>query len=339
MTAINTTNNNVIDFQSRLKKSPLTNLSKGHNETPRAISRQMALSDGIKHILGVIFSATFGTRYVNWTIEKIAYEAGKPYSTTCRLLNQIETIGFIVQSGKGISKLERYQIYCTGMCDMEDEDELAKLIDLGLKKLKRKKLKPKTENSELTLIDESKLKTENSELTLTSERTTLTSESTALTSESNTYYKELYKNSLKTCRDPDDRPPGKRQKKNKPKFDQNSVQIKMSVLLFDLIRENNPNAKQPNFQKWGFEINKLIKQNYTPEQIEYVIRWSQNDSFWYKNILSTAKLRIQFDRLVLEIKPNKRKPTSQLTIEEKNHLAMLSAREKARKIYAGQGGV
>ena len=34
----------------------------------------------------------------------------------------------------------------------------------------------------------------------------------------------------------------------------------------------------------------------------YVIEWSQNDSFWAGNILSTSKLRAQFDQLVTKIK-------------------------------------
>ncbi len=39
----------------------------------------------------------------------------------------------------------------------------------------------------------------------------------------------------------------------------------------------------------------------TPERIEQVIRWVARDPFWSKNILSTAKLRQQFDALVMKM--------------------------------------
>ena len=35
------------------------------------------------------------------------------------------------------------------------------------------------------------------------------------------------------------------------------------------------------------------------EDIEAVIRWCQQDDFWHKNILSTDKLRKQFDKLYI----------------------------------------
>ncbi len=38
-----------------------------------------------------------------------------------------------------------------------------------------------------------------------------------------------------------------------------------------------------------------------PERIEEVIRWTARDPFWSKNILFTAKLRQQFDALVMKM--------------------------------------
>ena len=37
------------------------------------------------------------------------------------------------------------------------------------------------------------------------------------------------------------------------------------------------------------------------ERIEQVINWCQQDEFWKNNILSSEKLRIQFDKLELEM--------------------------------------
>ena len=41
------------------------------------------------------------------------------------------------------------------------------------------------------------------------------------------------------------------------------------------------------------------RQNH--EVIEKVIKWCQGDPFWQNNILSTAKLRKQYDQLALKM--------------------------------------
>ena len=38
-----------------------------------------------------------------------------------------------------------------------------------------------------------------------------------------------------------------------------------------------------------------------PDEIARVIDWCQADSFWQNNILSTEKLRIQYDQLLLKM--------------------------------------
>lgn len=80
----------------------------------------------------------------------------------------------------------------------------------------------------------------------------------------------------------------------------------LAVLLRDLIKEKHPKLKEPNLQAWAKVIDKMISlDNWTPEEIEQVIRWSQADEFWQVNILSTQKLREQFDQLWMKMK---RKP-------------------------------
>ena len=41
--------------------------------------------------------------------------------------------------------------------------------------------------------------------------------------------------------------------------------------------------------------------NRSAARIEEVLRWSQSDPFWQNNILSTEKLRKQFDQLELKM--------------------------------------
>ncbi|MCY8987995.1 Replication protein O [Bacillus atrophaeus] len=76
--------------------------------------------------------------------------------------------------------------------------------------------------------------------------------------------------------------------------------------LFEEILRNIPDAKKPNLEKWANEF-RLIRERdkRTDKQIKYLIKWSQQDSFWKTNILSPASLRKQFDRLVTKIKSDK----------------------------------
>ena len=102
----------------------------------------------------------------------------------------------------------------------------------------------------------------------------------------------------------------KSQKIKKQKtFPEDSQEFRLSKLLFDLIRRNNPKHKKPNLQEWSRHIDLTIRiDNRTPEEIEAVTRWCQQDSFWYRNILSTAKLRDQFDQLTMKMNDGKPKP-------------------------------
>ena len=85
-------------------------------------------------------------------------------------------------------------------------------------------------------------------------------------------------------------------------FVENSIEIQLSKKLLDLILLNQPNLKKPNLQNWAIEIDRMIRIDKRPaDEIELIINWSQNNSFWASNILSTAKLRKQFDQLKIKM--------------------------------------
>jgi predicted phage replisome organizer len=93
----------------------------------------------------------------------------------------------------------------------------------------------------------------------------------------------------------------------KQKFKNDSQEIKLSKQLFEKMKINNQNAKEPDFQKWAKHIDFMIRiDKRKVEDIEKVIDWCQEDSFWYSNILSTAKLRKQFDALILKSSEKKK---------------------------------
>ncbi|HHB2941817.1 TPA: hypothetical protein ACORAS_004704 [Bacillus cereus] len=84
--------------------------------------------------------------------------------------------------------------------------------------------------------------------------------------------------------------------------------LENAKLLFELMLLNNPSAKEPNLEKWANDFRLMReKDNRTDEQIKYLINWTQKDDFWSTNILSPAKLRKQFDALIVKIKKEKAK--------------------------------
>ncbi|MCK9391544.1 MAG: LysR family transcriptional regulator [Syntrophales bacterium] len=86
--------------------------------------------------------------------------------------------------------------------------------------------------------------------------------------------------------------------KNKKTFLSDSIEIRLSELLLEKILSRNPNHKKPNLQSWGKDIDLMIRiDNRAPDDIREVVSWCQDDPFWQNNILSTSKLRKQFDQL------------------------------------------
>lgn len=100
-----------------------------------------------------------------------------------------------------------------------------------------------------------------------------------------------------------------KEKNKKPSCQKFSTfDMENAKLLFELMLLNNPSAKEPNLEKWANDFRLMReKDNRTDEQIKYLINWTQKDDFWSTNILSPAKLRKQFDALVVKIKKEKAK--------------------------------
>ncbi|PFP32577.1 hypothetical protein COJ93_26420 [Bacillus anthracis] len=100
-----------------------------------------------------------------------------------------------------------------------------------------------------------------------------------------------------------------KEKEKKPSCHKFSTSdLENAKLLFELMLLNNPSAKEPNLEKWANDFRLMReKDNRTDEQIKYLINWTQKDDFWSTNILSPAKLRKQFDTLIVKIKKEKSK--------------------------------
>lgn len=60
-------------------------------------------------------------------------------------------------------------------------------------------------------------------------------------------------------------------------------------------------------RRWHAEMDRLLRlDGWTPEQVEYVIRWVDRHSFWAPNVLSADTLRRHFDRFAAAINAEQR---------------------------------
>jgi len=117
---------------------------------------------------------------------------------------------------------------------------------------------------------------------------------------------------------------------DKTRLDKNTIpllpqDIKLAQLLYDLIKKNTPNwYVKPKIEVWADEIRKLREIDHqTLEEIEKVIRWSQDDDFWKTNILSTHKLRKQFPTLLVRMNKTQKVPFDYVTKKAKETEAYL----------------
>jgi hypothetical protein len=86
------------------------------------------------------------------------------------------------------------------------------------------------------------------------------------------------------------------------KYSSDSAEIGLSTLLLNLIFKRNAKFKKPNLQKWAKHVDLAMRlDGRTTQELEAIIRWCQADAFWQNNILSTEKLRSQFDKLWMQM--------------------------------------
>lgn len=81
-------------------------------------------------------------------------------------------------------------------------------------------------------------------------------------------------------------------------FPADSPEMELATLLYQKTLEHYPNLKEPDMQGWAKHIDLLIRiDNKDPSEIKSVILWTKANSFWKPNIMSTDKLRKQYDQL------------------------------------------
>ncbi|WP_334328419.1 helix-turn-helix domain-containing protein [Companilactobacillus sp. HBUAS59699] len=91
---------------------------------------------------------------------------------------------------------------------------------------------------------------------------------------------------------------------NSPKsktYDETDDNYQLASYFVDKIRENNPEFKEPNMQKWSNSIRLMHERdNRDYSKIKKMIEWSQSDDFWSVVVLSPDKLRKQYDQMAMQ---------------------------------------
>ena len=85
--------------------------------------------------------------------------------------------------------------------------------------------------------------------------------------------------------------------------------IELANLMYELHKQVDSKLKSPNIEKWAADIEKINRlDGRSYEDIEKVIRWIKTPgNFWFANIMSGNKLRLQFSRLYIEVCKNIKK--------------------------------
>jgi hypothetical protein len=79
--------------------------------------------------------------------------------------------------------------------------------------------------------------------------------------------------------------------------------IRLCTLLADLVQENGSKRPNPNTKQWQTACRLLLtkdgpdEKGVSPSDVEAVIRWCQQDDFWFDKVMSMPKLRMQYDQL------------------------------------------
>jgi hypothetical protein len=93
----------------------------------------------------------------------------------------------------------------------------------------------------------------------------------------------------------------KKDKQDKQEKKYSPADLKAAREIFAMIRNLNPDHKEPSFPGWADDIRKLREIDHrTYQGIIDLFRWANNDSFWKTNILSPAKLREKWDQLTVK---------------------------------------
>lgn len=120
-------------------------------------------------------------------------------------------------------------------------------------------------------------------------------------------------------------------KRKRRVYADDSQELILSKKLFERIKEYNPEALKPNFQKWADDIRLMHERDGREfENISDMIDRCQDDDFWHINILSAKKLREKYDTMKAQFSTPEAIARYEVErdIKEQQHKAQLKNRLK-----------
>ena len=91
-------------------------------------------------------------------------------------------------------------------------------------------------------------------------------------------------------------------------FAVDSPEFKLAEFLWHEMKKRGCEDKEPDLQKWAVHTDCMLRlDKKEPKRVAEVIRWTQQDGFWHRNIRSTFTLRDKWPALVDEMEAEKNK--------------------------------
>ncbi|EAD7550647.1 hypothetical protein EQB12_08175 [Listeria monocytogenes] len=117
-----------------------------------------------------------------------------------------------------------------------------------------------------------------------------------------------------------DKKDNKDNNKRQNKFDE--VHLSLANLLFEMIKSNNPEEKNPDIEKWAHDLRIMIEQDKRDaEKVKNAIIWSQKNDFWCSVIKSPKSLRRNYDKMATQRnKPVANKPFNKYNKQTKTEI-------------------
>ena len=110
------------------------------------------------------------------------------------------------------------------------------------------------------------------------------------------------------------RPKGEELRKKESKEDKkehtSAGASELALFLYQQIQTFKPDYPEPNLAAWAKIVDSMLKAGRVAENIKAVIAWLPSNDFWRKNILSTASLKKQFDKLELNMQQDAKPKSS-----------------------------
>lgn len=101
------------------------------------------------------------------------------------------------------------------------------------------------------------------------------------------------------------------------KYSFDDTQFELAKLLWEKIKVNFPNNKEPNLEAWANDIRLMMEQdNRTVAEIKGVINWSQKHEFWYANIQSARTLRAKYETMYAQADREKKQSKPKVRKQE-----------------------